>query len=83
MPFLPSFTTTFVGLLPIVFDTSPQAQTMIPLVTSVAFGLLSSTLLVVFVLPAALAIYFDFFSIQKWLATRDALSADKTSQVSP
>lgn len=74
-PILLSFTTTFVGLLPIVFETSPQAQTMIPLVTSVAFGLLSSTLLVVFVLPAALAIYFDFFSIHKWLATRDALNA--------
>ncbi len=78
-PILLSFITTFAGLLPIVFETSPQAQAMTPLVTSVAFGLLSSTLLVIFVLPAALSIYFDSFSIQKWLATRDALKLDGTA----
>ena len=72
-PVLLSFSTTFVGLLPIVFETSPQAQTMVPLVTAVAFGLLSSTLLVIFVLPSAIAAYFDFFSIKKWLKTRTEL----------
>jgi HAE1 family hydrophobic/amphiphilic exporter-1 len=70
-PVLLSFATTFVGLLPIVFETSPQAQTMVPLVTAVAFGLLSSTILTVFVLPAALAIYFDWASLEKWRAKRD------------
>lgn len=69
-PVLLSFTTTFVGLLPIVFETSPQAQTMVPLVAAVAFGLLSSTLLTIFVLPAALAIYFDWASLEKWRANR-------------
>ncbi|NSX56709.1 efflux RND transporter permease subunit [Parasulfitobacter algicola] len=70
-----STTTTFLGLVPIVFETSPQAQTMVPLVTSVAFGLLSSTLLVIFILPAAMAIYFDIFSLRKWMDTRQKLSA--------
>ena len=70
-PVLLSFATTFVGLLPIVFETSPQAQTMVPLVAAVAFGLLSSTILTVFVLPAALAIYFDWASLEKWRAKRD------------
>lgn len=45
-PVLLSLATTFAGLLPIVFETSPQAQTMVllvPLVTAVAFGLLSLT----------------------------------------
>jgi multidrug efflux pump subunit AcrB len=78
-PILLTFITTFAGLLSIVFETSPQAQSMTPLVTSVAFGLLSSTLLVIFVLPAALSIYFDSFSIQKWLAMRDALKMDRTA----
>ena len=69
-PVLLSFLTTFVGLLPIVFETSPQAQTMVPLVTSVAFGLLSSTVLTIFVLPSALAIFFDWADLQKWRESR-------------
>ncbi|MBV6656796.1 MAG: efflux RND transporter permease subunit [Devosiaceae bacterium] len=69
-PVILSFTTTFVGLIPIVFETSPQAQTMVPLVTSVAFGLLSSTLLTIFVLPSALTIYFDWANLEKWRASR-------------
>lgn len=69
-PVLLSFITTFVGLLPIIFETSPQAQTMVPLVAAVAFGLLSSTLLTIFVLPAAIAIYFDWASLEKWRANR-------------
>lgn len=80
-----SFATTFVGLMPIVFETSPQAQTMVPLVTAVAFGLLSSTLLSIFVLPAALAIYFDLFSVARWVAVRDRVDpslADPTPTLS-
>lgn len=72
-PVLLSFSTTFVGLLPIIFETSPQAQTMVPLVTAVAFGLLSSTLLTIFVLPSALAIYFDWASLEKWRASRASM----------
>lgn len=69
-PVILSFTTTFVGLLPIIFETSPQAQTMVPLVTAVAFGLLSSTILTIFVLPSALTIYFDWANLQKWRDSR-------------
>ncbi len=69
-PVILSFTTTFVGLLPIIFETSPQAQTMVPLVTAVAFGLLSSTILTIFVLPSALTIYFDWANFQKWRDSR-------------
>ncbi|MEO1223636.1 MAG: efflux RND transporter permease subunit [Pseudomonadota bacterium] len=75
-PILLSFSTTFVGLLPIMFATSPQAQVMVPLVSAVAFGLLSSTLLIIFVLPSALAIYFDFADVEKWLKTRSQREPD-------
>lgn len=71
-PVLLSFATTFVGLLPIIFEASPQAQTMVPLVTAVAFGLLSATVLTIFVLPAALTIYFDWASLEKWRESRTA-----------
>ena len=65
-PILLSSATTFVGLLPIIFDSSPQVQTLVPLVVSVAFGLLASMILVVLVLPSILSIYFDWFSVRKW-----------------
>ena len=66
-PILLSSATTFVGLLPIIFDTSPQVQTLVPLVVSVAFGLLASMVLVVLVFPSILSIYFDWFSVRKWV----------------
>ena len=52
--------TTIAGLLPLLTETSLQAQILIPLVTSLAFGLMASTLLVLFVVPAIYAILDDF-----------------------
>lgn len=47
--------TTIGGLLPLMFETSLQAQFLIPMATSIAFGLGFSTLLVLFVIPALLS----------------------------
>ena len=73
-PVLLSFSTTFAGLLPIVFETSAQTASIVPIVVAVAFGLLSSTLLVIFVFPCAIAIYFDMFSLEKWLVRKEILA---------
>ncbi len=70
-PVLLSSLTTFIGLMPIITETSPQAQVLVPLVVSVAFGLVSSTLLVLFVFPCILGIYFDFRDVGKWRAGFD------------
>lgn len=70
-PILLSTATTFVGLLPIIFDPSPQVQTLVPLVVSVAFGLLASMILVILVFPTILSIYFDWFSLRKWISQFD------------
>ena len=70
-PILLSSATTFVGLVPIILATSPQVQTLVPLVVSVAFGLLASMVLVVLVLPSILSIYFDWFSVRKWIEQFD------------
>jgi len=51
--------TTIAGLMPMLFETSLQAQILIPLVTSLAFGLLSATVLVLFLVPAFYAIIDD------------------------
>ncbi|RMF98552.1 MAG: efflux RND transporter permease subunit [Gammaproteobacteria bacterium] len=51
---LTSITTVF-GVMPVLFDGDLQAQFLRPLVTSLAFGLLFATFLVLFLLPALLA----------------------------
>jgi multidrug efflux pump subunit AcrB len=53
---LTSLTTIF-GLMPLLFETSLQAQFLIPMATSIAFGLMFSTLLVLLALPALLYSY--------------------------
>jgi multidrug efflux pump subunit AcrB len=51
--------TTIAGLLPLLAERSLQAQVLIPLATSIVFGLLASTLLVLFVVPALFAVFDD------------------------
>jgi multidrug efflux pump subunit AcrB len=51
--------TTIAGLLPLLFETSLQAQVLVPLVTSMAFGLMASTVLVLIFVPALYAILHD------------------------
>ena len=52
--------TTVLGLLPILLERSLQAQVLIPLVASLAFGLFAATVLVLVVVPALYAILHDF-----------------------
>jgi len=51
--------TTIAGMLPLLSETSLQAQVLVPLVASVVFGMISSTLLLLLVLPATYAIMED------------------------
>lgn len=52
--------TTIVGLLPLLSETSLQAQVLVPLVTSLAFGLMATTVLVLLLVPAIYSILDDF-----------------------
>lgn len=52
--------TTIAGLLPLLAERSYQAQVLIPLATSIAFGLLASTVLVLLVIPCLYAILEDW-----------------------
>lgn len=49
--------TTIAGLTPLLFETSLQAQFLIPMATSIAFGLGFATLLVLLLVPSLLCIY--------------------------
>lgn len=62
--FLTSITTA-AGLLPLLMETSLQAQVIQPLVISIVFGIFASTLLVLFMIPAAYAVLADFNLIHK------------------
>lgn len=52
--------TTIAGLVPLLSETSLQAQILIPLVASLVFGLMTSTLLVLLLVPALYTILEDF-----------------------
>jgi multidrug efflux pump subunit AcrB len=58
-PVLLTSLTTIAGLLPLLFERSLQAQVLVPLVTSLAFGLLATTVLVLIVIPVLYAVLDD------------------------
>ncbi|MEE9447442.1 MAG: efflux RND transporter permease subunit [Arenicellales bacterium] len=49
--------TTVAGLTPLLFETSRQAQFLIPMVLSIASGLTFATFLILFLLPSMLSVY--------------------------
>jgi len=62
--FLTSLTTA-AGLLPLLLETSLQAQVVKPIVISIVFGIFTSTLLVLFIIPSAYAVLADFALVHK------------------
>ncbi len=56
---LTSFTTA-AGLIPIMFETSVQAQFVIPMAISLSFGILFATVITLFLIPALYLLQIDF-----------------------
>jgi multidrug efflux pump subunit AcrB len=75
-PIVVSVSTTIMGLLPLLAETSTQAQTVKPLVISVVFGLFSATALVLIVLPAFYAILDDMGFADAQSGRKPRLSGD-------
>ncbi len=50
---------TVVGMTPLLFESSSQALILVPLVASIFFGMLTSTVLIMLVLPALYGIMED------------------------
>ena len=73
--------TTIAGLLPLLFEQSLQAQVLVPLVTSLAFGLMASTVLVLVIVPVLYAILDDLGLAAA--APENATSADQASPAVP
>jgi Cu/Ag efflux pump CusA len=52
--------TTVLGLAPLLFETSVQAQFLLPMVITIAWGLGFASLIVLFLVPSVLGIQDDF-----------------------
>ncbi|MEN8213048.1 MAG: efflux RND transporter permease subunit [Pseudomonadota bacterium] len=52
--------TTIAGMTPLLLEKSLQAQILVPIVTSIVFGLLAATVLVLLVVPAIFTVFNDF-----------------------
>jgi multidrug efflux pump subunit AcrB len=57
--------TTIAGLVPLMFETSLQAQFLIPLAITIVFGVAAATLLVLVLVPSIIGIGADFAYVTK------------------
>ncbi|MFQ3236568.1 MAG: multidrug efflux pump subunit AcrB [Paraglaciecola sp.] len=73
-PIILTSLTTFMGLMPIVFERSLQAQIVIPMAISLAFGILFATVITLLLVPALYMILDDF----KNLFTRNKIITQNT-----
>jgi HAE1 family hydrophobic/amphiphilic exporter-1 len=64
-PIMLTSLTTIAGLLPLLSETSTQAQFLIPLVASLVFGLLAATLSSLFVVPAFFSVLEDWGKLRR------------------
>ena len=62
-PILLTSLTTFAGLLPILFETSLQAQFLIPMAISLSFGVLFATFITLLLVPAFYTMVNDFLAL--------------------
>ncbi|AUM11287.1 efflux RND transporter permease subunit [Ketobacter alkanivorans] len=87
-PIMLTSLTTFGGLVPLMLETSLQAQFLIPMAISIAFGVLFATLVSLILVPATYHILYDvnlsikdvarFFSGEKKAASSIAEEVDRT-----
>jgi multidrug efflux pump subunit AcrB len=64
-PILLTSVTTFAGLLPIIFETSLQAQFLIPMAISLGFGVIFSTVTTLILVPAGILMIEDIKDLVK------------------
>jgi multidrug efflux pump subunit AcrB len=59
--------TTIGGLTPLLFETSFQAQFLIPMAVTIVFGLMVTTFLVLLLVPAMIGIQADLGALRRRL----------------
>ena len=71
--------TTLAGLAPLMLEQSFQARFLIPMAISLVFGLMSSTVLTLFALPATMVVIDDVVRLVRRLWTGRAEGAREAS----
>ena len=71
-PILLTTLTTFGGLAPMIFETSRQAQFMIPMAVSLGFGILFATAIVLLILPCLFIVLYDTKALLHYATTPTA-----------
>jgi multidrug efflux pump subunit AcrB len=71
-PIVLTAATTFVGLTPLMVERSIQAQFLVPMAISIAFGVLFATAITLFVVPSGYLILEDLRGLPAWLRARAA-----------
>jgi len=71
-PIVLTSATTFLGLAPMIFETSSQARFLIPMALSLGFGILLATGVILLIVPA---LYLSLEQFKEWLQGADALES--------
>ncbi|TNE52973.1 MAG: efflux RND transporter permease subunit [Bacteroidetes bacterium] len=79
-PIILTSLTTVAGLFPIITETSMQAQFLIPMASSIAFGILFGTVFILFFFPGAILFWNGVRRFFRWLWTGEKV---ETHDVEP
>jgi multidrug efflux pump subunit AcrB len=66
-PILLTSLTTFGGLTPLLLETSMQAQFLVPMAVSLAFGVMFSTFITLVLVPSGYLVLEDFKRFVRWM----------------
>ena len=80
-PILLTSLTTVLGLYPLIKETSFQAQFLIPMAISVAYGVLIGTLIILLYFPVFIVLFNDIRRAAKWLWTGEKPSREDVERV--
>jgi len=73
--------TTVLGLFPLLAEKSFQAQFLIPMAASIAYGVLIGTMIILLFFPVMILIFNDIRRAAKWLWTGEKPSAESVERV--
>lgn len=80
-PILLTSMTTIAGLIPLMLERSFQAQLLIPMAASLAFGLLVATALVLFLVPVFYSLYLRSYVL--WLQVLERFQIGRDDELEP
>jgi multidrug efflux pump subunit AcrB len=83
-PIMLTSVTTFVGLAPMIFDQSLEAQFLIPMAVSMGFGILFTTVITLYLVPCSLLMAADvtrhWARFQQWFLHPFVTTPERTAK---